>query len=160
MDTFVILVFTVVAVLFAGLGIVATMGSDEPSFVSSPVWIAAVALYFALKPGLLVRSRIGDSEQVNQERRWYAQLRPTGLELMIASIIVIASLFFHGWHAHVSAREIQQAKEQATQAINNLNQEKQTRETEIRELRQQSEAKADSLQQQIRLLQLSPSKAK
>src|SRR5271165_7045113 len=54
MDNFVVLVFTVVAVLFAGLGIVATKGSNEPSFLSSPVWIAAVALYFALRPYYLV----------------------------------------------------------------------------------------------------------
>jgi deoxycytidine triphosphate deaminase len=49
-DTFMTLAFTVVAVLFAGLGVVATKGSDDPSFVSSPVWVAAVALYFAFRP--------------------------------------------------------------------------------------------------------------
>ena len=46
-DTFVSVVFTVVAVLFAGLSVVATKGSDDSSVLSSSVLVAAVALYYA-----------------------------------------------------------------------------------------------------------------
>jgi deoxycytidine triphosphate deaminase len=146
-DYFVTLVFTVVAVLFAGLGIVATKGSDEPSFVSSPVWIAAVALYFALRA--YDRSHWRDA----QPHKWYTRLAPGILELVIAGIVVLASVLFHFSHAQRSAKELQHASGQASKAINDLAQEKQHFETAIRDLRQQSDAKLDNLQQQVNRVQ-------
>jgi hypothetical protein len=163
-DTFVTLTFTVVAVLFAGLGIIATKGSDDPSFVSSPVWVAAVALYFALRPYAIAFNRNReDRSQINQTReanaklqdtsteKWYVPLLPRPLEIMIASIIVLSSLSFHIWDAHVSAKEVRQAKELASRAASALYQEKKIVETEI-QLRQQSDARLESLQQQVNIL--------
>ena len=48
-DTFLTLIFTIVAILFAGLGVIATKGSSDPSFFTSPVVLASVALYLALR---------------------------------------------------------------------------------------------------------------
>src|ERR1017187_5033770 len=47
-DTFLTLTFTVLAVLFAGLGIIATKPTEQPTFQSPTVWVAALALFFAL----------------------------------------------------------------------------------------------------------------
>jgi hypothetical protein len=47
-DTFLTLTFTVLAVLFAGLGIIATRASEQPDFFSPAVWVSAFALWFAL----------------------------------------------------------------------------------------------------------------
>lgn len=163
-DTFVSLVFTVVAVLFAGLGIVATKGSDASSFVSSSVWIAAVALYFALRPYVLaLEMKQEDRERGTKTtgggsggtavaaRKWYAALLPTPLEVFIAAIIVVAGLGYHLWGAHVAAAELRQAKEQAAEAVRALDQQKRKVDTES-QLRERSDARLESLQQQVNLL--------
>ncbi|MGA2185788.1 MAG: hypothetical protein ABSH47_22445 [Bryobacteraceae bacterium] len=163
-DTFMTLAFTVVAVLFAGLGIIATKGSDDPSFVSSPVWVAVVALYFALRPYVVAFERNREDrkqthrtteaqakQQDTSTEKWYTLLLPRPLEVVIASMIVFASFGFHIWHAHVSALEVRQAKEQASRAISALNQEKKIVETEI-QLRRQSDERLESLQQQVNIL--------
>jgi len=162
-DRFVSLTFTVVAVLFTALGIVATRGSAETSFWSSTAWIAGVALYFALRPRpVWDRAReernggTGDGEDSpRRSRRWYTALLTNHLELVIASLIVFGSMWFHFLNARVSANEIEQARRQASQAISALAQEKEHREAEIWKLRQESDAKVDSLQRQINLLQQS-----
>ena len=51
----------------------------------------------------------------------------------------------------LGAREVRQAKEQASKAISAFDQEKGTVETEI-QLRHQSDARLESLQQQVNLL--------
>jgi deoxycytidine triphosphate deaminase len=163
-DTFMTLSFTVVAVLFAGLGIVATKGSDEPSFVSSPVWVAVVALYFALRPYVIAyeqnredRTRINlarEGQPLGQDQsaeKWYVPLLPRPLEIMVAGIIVVASLGFHILHAHVSGREVRQAKEQASQATKAVVEEKKLIEMEI-QLRHESDAKLESLKQRVDLV--------
>ena len=163
-DTFMTLAFTVVSVLFAGLGIVATKGSDDPSFVSSPVWVAVVALYFALRPyAIALDQRREDRRETippanpsmhvpdGTTRKWYTPLLPNALELVIASIIVTSSLAFHFLGPHVSTKEVRQAKEQASQAAVALDQERRRIESEI-QLRKQSDARLESLQQQLNLV--------
>jgi deoxycytidine triphosphate deaminase len=163
-DTFMTLSFTVVAVLFAGLGIIATKGSDDPSFVSSPVWVAVVALYFALRPYVIAfdknredRSQINPAQEGqakphdSSNDKWYVPLLPRPLEIVIASIIVLSSLGFHIFDAHVSAKEVRQAREQASRATSALDQEKAIVEREI-QLRQQSDARLENLRQQVNLL--------
>lgn len=135
-DHFLSLIFTVVAFLFTGLGIVATKGSDQPSFVSSPVWVAGLALYFALRAQ--DRQYRSDDQQAHMGN-WYARLTPGVLALVLTGIIVGASLFFDAYHAHVSAVE---AKEQTSKL-----------ETQMRELRRESDTKLASFQHQIELLQ-------
>jgi len=49
MDTFLTLTFTVLAGLFAGLGIIATRTPEQPGFLSPTVWVSALALFFALR---------------------------------------------------------------------------------------------------------------
>jgi len=162
-DHFVSLTFTVVAVLFTALGIVATRGSAETSFWSSTVWVALVALYFALRPRpVWDRAReernggTGDGEDSpRRSRKWYTPLLASHLELVIAFLIVFGSMWFHFLNARVSANEIEQARRQASQALSALTQEKQHREAEIWRLRQESDVKVDGLQRQINLLQQS-----
>lgn len=49
MDTFVTITFAVIAVLFAGIGIIATKGPEQLSYFDPSIWIAGVALFFALR---------------------------------------------------------------------------------------------------------------
>lgn len=163
-DTFVSLVFTVVAVLFTALGIVATKGSDATSFVSSTVWISAVALYFALRPYVLAleKKREDDTREKdpcrskahgadNSETKWYATFLPSPLEVFIATIIIVAALGNHLWGAHVAGSELREAKERAAEAVTILEQQRQRVEAES-QLRERSDARLESLQQQVNLL--------
>lgn len=118
-DTFLTLVFTVVAVLFAGLGIVATTGREERSFLNPTVWIAAIALYFALRANC-------SSEEGVARPKWYTT-RP--LALSILAVLVVAGLSFRIWDA--------------------IGSERQAREVVIQELRDRSEAGFEHLQQQL-----------
>jgi deoxycytidine triphosphate deaminase len=159
-DTFLTLVFTVVAVLFAGLGIVATKGSDDPSFVTSPVWVAAVALYFALKPYALIWSEernaasSPDSPAVPQStlRQFIESLKPKVVEVLVAVIIVAGSVGFHLWHAHVSAKDLDVQKRQVEELSKTVREQKENFDMELQAVRVQSDAKIQSLQEQIQLL--------
>jgi hypothetical protein len=147
-DTFLGLVFTVVAVLFAGLGIVATTSPAERSFINPPAWVAAIALYFAL--------RARSSADVVKEE-WYS--RRAGA-FLIAGAVIIASLAFHWWDSRLSYNDLIGAKERASQAVTAIDKEKQDRETAVRDLRRQSDARLDELRQQIQRLQPLQSKGK
>ncbi|MGC2403707.1 MAG: hypothetical protein WA510_28200 [Acidobacteriaceae bacterium] len=157
-DTFLTLVFTVVAVLFAGLGVVATKGSDDPSFVSSPVWVAAVALYFALRPYAIIWSEVRSANQNllvvprSKPEQWYEALKPRFVELFVALIILGGSVFFHAWHAHVSAKELANEKTQVDKLTEEFRRQKDTFGEELRSTRTQSDLKIQSLQKQIELL--------
>lgn len=147
-DTFLTLVFTVVAVLFAGLGIVATKGTDESSFVSSPVWVAAVALYFALKPYAIAwsesrRGTISSSETAKQaapERQWLRTLKPKFAEVFAASIIVVGSVAFNIFGAHLSARRIANQGREIHNLQQELDREKYDFDLQIKSLNERSEA--------------------
>jgi deoxycytidine triphosphate deaminase len=160
LDTFLTLIFTVVAVLFAGLGVVATKGSDDPSFVSSPVWVAAVALYFALKPYAIIwsasrkTSEPADSPNAMQSssRQWIDTLKPKFVEILVAVIIVFGSVAFHVWSAHVSARELTDQKKQVDELAKIVKQQKEMFDAQLQENRVQSDAKYQSLEKQIEFL--------
>ncbi len=139
-DTFLGLVFTVVAVLFAGLGIVATTTPAERSFINPPAWVAAIALYFAL------RSRSAPDAARDE---WFS--RRVGA-FLIAGAVILASLAYHAWETRV---ELGEAKEQTAQAISALAKERQDREAAISQLRLESDSKLNNLRQQ-----LTPRKAK
>lgn len=167
-DTFLSVVFTVVAVLFAGLGVVATKGSDDSSLLSSSVLIAAVALYFALRPYVIAFERNReDLSRIVQvtgglpgvqnvvAEKWYVSLLPKPSDILILAILLIvvvaAGLGYRIGEAPPSPREFRQTKEQATRAIEALDQERKKVETEI-QLRKQSDARLESLQQQVNLI--------
>jgi len=158
-DTFVVLLFTVVAVLFAALGVVATKGSDDPSFVSSPVWVAAVALYFALRAyaAAFPRQTSAQGSEVTTNK-WYLRLFRK-FEFVVTGIVVVASIGYHIWDAHISAKEIRSAKEQAAQALSGTETQRRILETETL-LRQRSDARVESLQQQLNLLLQNEAKKK
>lgn len=159
-ETFSTLVFTVVAVLFAGLGIVATRGSDEPSFVSSPVWVAVVALYFALKPYAIIWAEtkgnvnLGGILPVRTANRpqWLDTLKPNFIEILVAGILVVGSLGFHIWHAHVSAKELKDEKVRVEMLDQSVKQQRDKFEAEIQNSQVRSDAKLQSLQRQIEFL--------
>ena len=73
----------------------------------------------------------------------------------VATVVVLAGVVFHSYYAHASAQEVQHATELATEATKALSQERENFATQLRELRQESDAKADSLQRQIDLVQQS-----
>jgi hypothetical protein len=138
-DTFLTLIFTVVAVLFAALGIVATKGSTEPAFLNPPVWIAAIALFFGLRAYVDVKGR--------QPGPWYTRLIPLALAVAITAAIALGSFSFHGYQ-NSSMMEIRQAKEQASKTTSGLEKERAERETQNRAI----DSKLEGLQQQVNLL--------
>lgn len=149
-DTFLALVFTVVAVLFAGLGIIATSRPDERSFINPPAWIAAIALYFALRA-----HRPSGQDPPKQE--WYSRL---AVALTIAAAVLLVSLGYHAWDSRISYRDLTDAKDRASTAASAVDREKQERQTAIQNLQNQVDAKLTELQQQINRLQPAQSKAK
>jgi deoxycytidine triphosphate deaminase len=56
-DTFTSTTFTVIAMLFAALGL-AVARTAEPSFWSSAVWLGALSLWFAMRAYVLTKSRL------------------------------------------------------------------------------------------------------
>jgi deoxycytidine triphosphate deaminase len=91
-DTFLTLVFTVVAVLFAGLGIVATKTTDQQSWLSSPIWVAGVALYFALWAKASQRNE--GAEARPQRDTWLRRLTPAVAVSLVTALMVAAGLLF------------------------------------------------------------------
>jgi deoxycytidine triphosphate deaminase len=145
-DTFVTLTFTVVAVLFTAIGIIATKpSSDSQSFLNSPVWVAGVALWFALRANL-ERRRDGTPQSASR----FGWLSPPLLAFVITGLIVASSIFLNLYKAHVSAVEIQAIKVQSETAVAK---EKQDRESAIRELERQSQAREEALRQRIEQLE-------
>jgi deoxycytidine triphosphate deaminase len=159
MDTFAPLVFTIVAVLFAGLGVLATK-SSEPSLVAtslSLVSIAAVALYFALRPYYLVsklstRPDAGSGSVSPTTEDISALLRVSRSEKVVASILIIFSLGADAWsvgnlhHTKIESRRVTE------QMVNDVESQKRALEKEIEELRIQSKAKTDELEIQVQAL--------
>jgi deoxycytidine triphosphate deaminase len=82
-DQFLTLIFTVVAVLFTGLGIVATTTAPERSFVNPPVWVAGAALFFAL--------RANRASSDDRKARGFAQNGPAIVVSVIALAVGIAA---------------------------------------------------------------------
>jgi dCTP deaminase len=146
-DTFVTLVFTVVAVLFAGLGIIATKGPNEPSFLNSPVWVAAIALYFA------VRANIEPRRESSKRVVWIAWFTPAVLALVVTGLVVSASLFFEAHRSQVAATELERSKEEVTRAKSALIQAQADFGKQIQESQKKSEADLAVLREQIRMLQ-------
>jgi len=146
-DTFLALVFTVVAVLFAGLGIVATTSPGERSFINPPAWVAAIALYFALR----ARRPLG----AVGEQPWFSR---RAVALIIAGAVVIASLAVHSWDARMSYTDLTTAKDRATRALGTADREVEDRRNAIQELRRQSDGRFNALQQELDRLQKTPSK--
>src|ERR1051326_284891 len=137
-DTFLTLIFTVVAVLFAGLGIVATTNPAERSFFNAPVIVAAVALFFALRADRFVGT--GD-----QSRTRYGRYVP----LAISGGILILGLGYHAWAVGVFCPRAREAKQQASAAAASVSTEKQAREGSIRDLEERYKLRLDELQRQV-----------
>ena len=131
MDTFLTLTFTVLAVLFAGLGIIATRTPEQPGFLSPTVWVSALALFFALR-----------AETRGKRHSW---LSSGAVALLVTAAAVMACQLFYTYQAHISATDVRHAEEQVSKAVAALNEEKQ--------LRQQSDTKLENLQQQVKMLQ-------
>ncbi len=127
-DTFLTLTFTVLAVLFAGLGIVATKTSDHPDFLNPAVWVSALAFFFALRAQVNVR---------RDTRNILGSWPSAAVALITTAFVVIACQLFYAYQAHVSASEVRQA-------VVALDREKQ--------VRQQSDARLQSLQRQVDVL--------
>jgi deoxycytidine triphosphate deaminase len=113
-DNFVTLTFGVVAVLFAALGITATRASEQLSFLNSPVWVAGIALWFALRAYM---ERSPKEQPSGAHCSWMA----SGiLALTITAAVVAGSIFLDTYKAHVLAGEIERAREQASKAASAL----------------------------------------
>jgi len=152
-DTFLTLVFTVVAVLFAALGVIATKGSNEPSVLSSPVAIASVALYFALRSYM----RIGDRQNTPSDKQswWRVLVAPVLPELVVATVFVIGSIGYGISYNRAISSNIQSASDRADgaktdvkKALDAIDQQRNTLNSQAMRLQQQAD-KLDTLQKMI-----------
>jgi deoxycytidine triphosphate deaminase len=160
-DNFLILVFTVVAILFAGLGVIATKGSDEPSFFTSPVFVAAVALYLAFRAFLLAERQSEDNGAKapastvpsTRSKSIGEIIRDHILELSMCLLIVVGSISIHYFHAYVSQKDIRQAKEESSLARRQVEKQKQESDAQLYRFRVETDAKISDLQKQVERLQ-------
>lgn len=163
-DTFVMIMFTVVAVLFAGLGIIATK-SSESSLVAASVSlavIAAIALYFALKPYYLI-SKLeksvpvpADESMLRSIHNLSTLLKVGWLEGLLAVLFVLAGVTLDAWSIYKvrgSAGDAIQAKTLGTQAIQNTTDNKLQVEEKLKELRERHDSKIENLEKEIQFLQ-------
>jgi len=160
-DTFLTLVFTVVAVLFAGLGVVATKGSDEPSFYTSPIFIAAVALYLAFRAFVLADNRGGSDslapttvpQSPSQRSLSMMAVRTTlkkrSAELFLCFAIILVSVCAHYYHANVSRKDVQKAIAESEAATEALKEQNVKHEQQIKLLRLETDVKVQDLQRQL-----------
>jgi hypothetical protein len=161
-DTFIVLIFTVVAVLFAGLGVVATK-SSQSSLVSasvSLVSIAALALYFALRPYYLAaklakstslegNDRAASDEATGQLR---ALLRVGRMEIAFAMVLVLASIGIDMWSVYRVRGSViasEDAKALGTQAIRKTQEYKVEQDQKSSDLQRQYDSKIGDLERKI-----------
>jgi deoxycytidine triphosphate deaminase len=159
-DTFVILTFTVVSVLFAGLGIVATK-SAEASLVTasvSLVSLATIALYFALRPYYLACKlmnrhtprTIATPEQDPATIAGLLRVRPW--EVAAAVLLIVASLGSDSWSVwklYQQGTIAQGAQRSSNEALENLRTQKTELEKEIRDLRGVYDSRIGELEVEI-----------
>ena len=91
-DTFMTLTFTVVAVLFAGLGIIATRTPEQLGFFNPTVWVSALAFFFALWAFVGVRR-----DARGKQDSW---LPPAAIALLVAMVAVMFCQLFYAYQAH------------------------------------------------------------
>jgi deoxycytidine triphosphate deaminase len=160
-DTFLTLVFTVVAVLFAGLGVVATKGSDEPSFYTSPIFIASVALYLAFRSFVLADNRWGSDSstpRIVPQSPWQSgfslmavrtTLKKRSAELFLCFAIILVSVCAHYFHANVSRKDVQKAVSESEAATEALKEQNKEHERQMKLLREETDVKVQDLQRQL-----------
>jgi|GEM_PF-1352041 len=157
-DTFVGTILTVVTLLFAGLGVIATK-SPEPSltFTSlSLVSIAAIALYFALRPYYLsskLHAQVGDSSSVPVGNEFLPLLRLSTLEKVIAAILVLASLAVDVWSMSKIQQTTAATSKTQEQRLQKADAERLALEKQLQDFRQQSDARATAIEKDVRSLQ-------
>lgn len=120
-DTFVSLVFVVVSVLFTGLGVVATKGGAETSILSSPIWVAAIALYFALKSYSVVHGSdtadVSTPTATNSKSRFLPQITSVNFQIAFGLALAVAVVIFHLVRVNTSSHELQTARQNAQSAL-------------------------------------------
>jgi dCTP deaminase len=91
-DNFSSATFTVIAVLFAALALAAAK-SIESSFWSSTTWLAAIALWFAMRAFVLTKSRLQFlSQQTEDALKWDFTRVPLWFEVGAAAVLALALL--------------------------------------------------------------------
>jgi hypothetical protein len=140
---------------------VATKGSDEPSFYTSPVFIAAVALYLAFRAFVLAdyggsvepsKRDLPSQELFRQAFSWIALrtiLKKRSLELFLCFSIVFVSLCSHYFHANVSQSEIQKAKAESKAASDAIKEQSAKHDQQLKLPQMETDVKIQDLQRQL-----------
>jgi deoxycytidine triphosphate deaminase len=101
-DTFVTLIFTVVAVLFAGLGIIATKGNNDPTSFATPAILAAGALYLSLRAFVISQDRLDKKNPIDDKKASVLNrvfsTRP--IEPLICLVFVFLGVAFYYYQTH------------------------------------------------------------
>lgn len=117
-DNFTSTTFTVIAVLFAALGLAAAR-SIESSFWSSTIWLSAIAMWFAMRAYVLTRSRLQFLSQTSDGNRrptWDLTRVPLWIEV-VAGIVLSAVLLGSNYvESKSTTNSLQQLRSESTQA--------------------------------------------
>ncbi len=159
-DNFVSLVFVVVSVLFTGLGIIATKQSTETSILSSPIWVAAIALYFALKAFsaskatevLPARLNKEPSQQKTELRNFVPHFSSDWLQIGFGLMLALAVVAFHLIQVNIASKELKLAQNRATEAVRKAERYRTESEAHLKDLRFDYDQKFAEAQAQIRAL--------
>jgi len=149
--------FTVMAVLFAGLGIVATKSSESSLTAASVslIVIAAVALYFALKPYYLISrlTKIMPTQTIGGSVDEFHQLLRLGWkEAVLVCVLILTSLGIDGWSIwsiRGRVRNVKTAQSLSTQAIQDTKAQKVELGQKIADLRATYDSKIGDLEREI-----------
>jgi dCTP deaminase len=111
-DTFLTLIFTIVAILFAGLGVIATKGSNDPSFFTSPVVLATVALYLSFRAyANSERERENSSTIPSATSKSIKDVfvkHP--LEIALCLFLAVGDVFAHYYQSRVTWNDLRQSE--------------------------------------------------
>lgn len=156
MDTFVSLMFTVIAVLFAGLGIVATKGSNDASPFAMPAILAAGALYLSLRAFVISQDResapaVGKTNVIS---RFFLSSRPK--EPMICLILIFIGVLFYCVQTYLRNDDLKQQTNTIQSELATQKADRQKEDQLNKEFRDKSAAQIEALQKQMQTIKPVP----
>ena len=148
-DTFVTLIFTVIAVLFAGLGIVATKGDKDASPFAMPALLAAGALYLSLRAFVISQDRddVPAVGKTNAISRFFLSSRPIEPVICLSLVLISVLLYYSQSTSRDNALKQQIKTTQSELAAQKADRQKEDQLN--KQFRDKSAAQIEALQKQL-----------
>lgn len=151
--------FVVVSVLFTGLGILATKGTAETSILRSPIWVAAISLYFALKAysAVPLKRMLGVQTPVSDRSpRFLPKLSSESFQIAFGIALALAVIVFHLIRVNISSHELRESRQIADDAQKSIRDLKAGYDKQFQTLTSEYNRRFAETQAEIRELQTHP----